>query len=66
MPDGTNKKVQIVERRTMKHIGYFGGYGGKGVGEFSHIHSIATDSRGNVYLGEVDTGRRVYRWNPVR
>jgi DNA-binding beta-propeller fold protein YncE len=66
VPDGTNKKVQIVERRTMKHIGYFGGYGGKGVGEFSHIHSIATDSRGNVYLGEVDTGRRVYRWNPAR
>jgi len=62
VPDGTNKKVQIVERKTMQLVGYFGGYGGHGVGEFSHIHSIATDSAGNVYLGEVDTGRRAYRW----
>jgi DNA-binding beta-propeller fold protein YncE len=46
VPDGTNKKVQIVDRRSMTLVGYFGGYGGKGVGEFSHIHSIATDSRG--------------------
>jgi len=66
VPDGTNKKVQIVDRRSMTLVGYFGGYGGKAVGEFSHIHSIATDSRGNVYLGEVDTGRRVYRWTPAR
>jgi len=65
VPDGTNKKVQIVDRASMRQLGYFGGYGGHGVGEFSHIHSIATDSRGNVYLGEVDTGRRVYRWTPA-
>jgi DNA-binding beta-propeller fold protein YncE len=62
VPDGTNKKVQIVDRKAMEVVGYFGGVGGHGVGEFSHIHSIATDSKGNVYLGEVDTGRRVYRW----
>ena len=62
VPDGTNKKVQIVDRQAMRVVGFFGGYGGHGVGEFSHIHSIATDSKGNVYLGEVDTGRRVYRW----
>jgi sugar lactone lactonase YvrE len=63
VPDGTNKKVQIVDREAMEVVGFFGGYGGHGVGEFSHIHSIATDSKGNVYLGEVDTGRRVYRWS---
>lgn len=34
-----------------------------GVGEVSHIHSIAADSKGNIYLGEVDTGRRAYRWS---
>ena len=63
VPDGTNKKVQIVDRASMQVIGFFGGVGGHGVGEFSHIHSIATDSKGNIYLGEVDTGRRAYRWN---
>jgi hypothetical protein len=63
VPDGTNKKVQIVDRKAMEVLGFFGGYGGHGLGEFSHIHSIATDSKGNIYLGEVDTGRRAYRWN---
>jgi NHL repeat-containing protein len=62
VPDGTNKKVQIVDRAAMQVVSFFGGYGGHGLGEFSHIHSIATDSRGNIYLGEVDTGRRAYRW----
>jgi DNA-binding beta-propeller fold protein YncE len=62
VPDGTNKKVQIVDRKNMEVLGFFGGHGGHAVGDFSHIHSIATDSKGNVYLGEVDTGRRVYRW----
>jgi DNA-binding beta-propeller fold protein YncE len=63
VPDGTNKKVHIVDRESMEIVGFFGGYGGHGLGEFSHIHSIASDSKGNIYLGEVDTGRRVYRWN---
>ena len=63
VPDGTNKKVQIVDREAMEVVGFFGGYGGHCLGEFSHIHSIATDSKGNIYLGEVDTGRRAYRWS---
>ena len=63
VPDGSNKKVQIVNRETMEVAGFFGGHGGHGVGEFYHIHSIATDSKGNVYLGEVNAGRRALRWN---
>ena len=63
VPDGTNKKVQIVNRGTLEIVGFFGGHGGHGVGEFYHIHSIATDSKGNIYLGEVNAGRRALRWN---
>jgi hypothetical protein len=63
VPDGSNKKVQIVNRQTLDVVGFFGGHGGHGVGEFYHIHSIATDSKGNIYLGEVNNGRRVLRWN---
>ncbi len=63
VPDGSNKKVQIVNRQTLEVAGFFGGHGGHGVGEFYHIHSIVTDSKGNVYLGEVNNGRRVLRWN---
>jgi DNA-binding beta-propeller fold protein YncE len=63
VPDGSNKKVQIVDRKTLEVVGFFGGHGGHGVGEFFHIHSIVTDSKGNVYMGEVNNGRRVLRWN---
>lgn len=63
VPDGTNKKVQIVNRASLEVVGFFGGHGGHGVGEFYHIHSIATDSKGNIYLGEVNAGRRALRWN---
>jgi sugar lactone lactonase YvrE len=63
VPDGSNKKVHILDRQSLAYLGYFGGHGGHGPGEFYHIHSIATDSKGNVYLGEVNNGRRVLRWN---
>ena len=61
IPDGTNKKVQILERATLDVIGAFGGHGGHGAQEFYHIHSIATDSKGNIYLGE-SFGQRVLRY----
>ena len=63
VPDGSNKKVHIVNRETLEIVGFFGGHGGHGVGEFFHIHSAASDSKGNLYIGEVNNGRRVLRWN---
>jgi NHL repeat-containing protein len=62
IPDGTNKRVQILDRETLEVLGYFGGHGGHGAAQFFHIHSIATDSKGNVYLGE-SFGKRALRWN---
>jgi hypothetical protein len=62
VPDGSNKKVQILNRDTLEVVGFFGGHGGHGTGQFFHIHSIATDSKGNVYLGE-SFGMRALRWN---
>lgn len=61
VPDGTNKKVQILNRETLEVVGFFGGHGGHGAAEFYHIHSIATDSKGNVYLGE-SFGQRALKW----
>lgn len=63
VPDGSNKKIQIVNRKTLEVVGFVGGNGGHGAAEFYHIHSIATDSKGNIYLGEVNNGRRALRWN---
>jgi hypothetical protein len=62
VPDGSNKKVDIVNRETLEIMGFFGGHGGHGVGDFFHIHSAVTDSKGNIYIGEVNNGRRVLRW----
>ena len=59
MPDGSNKKVQILNRNTLELVGFFGGHG---TGQFFHIHSIASDSKGNIYLGE-SFGMRALRWN---
>jgi hypothetical protein len=62
IPDGTNKKVQILNRQTLEVVGYFGGHGGHGAAQFFHIHSIATDSKGNIYLGE-SFGKRALKWS---
>jgi hypothetical protein len=63
VPDGTNKKIQIVSRETLEVLGFVGGHGGHGALDFYHIHSIATDSKGNIYLGEVNAGRRALRYS---
>ena len=59
--DIMNNVVWIVDRMTDKTVGHFGYFGHTG-GGFHWIHMVATDSKGNVYTGEVDTGKRVQRF----
>jgi len=59
--DGQNKRVRIVERETLEEIGSFGD-GGRQPGQFYGVHSIATDSAGNVYTTETYEGKRVQRF----
>jgi len=59
--DIMNNVVWIVDRATDKTVGHFGFFGHSG-GGFHWIHMVATDSHGNVYTGEVDTGKRVQRF----
>ncbi len=61
IPDGTNKNVQILDRHSLEVVGFFGGHGGRGAQEFFPIHSIATDSKGNIDLGE-SFGMRALRY----
>ncbi len=60
--DGSNKKVRVLERRTLMPIATIGGHAGHNAREFFHIHSAAIDSQGNLYLGEVNNGQRYYRY----
>ena len=63
--DGQNRKVWILRRDTLETIGSFGHRGYYG-GEFAgYIHSIATDSQGNIYVGEFPAGNRVNRFKMI-
>lgn len=63
LADGTNNKVWILRRESLEVVGEFG-RNGRYAGGFHWLHSIAVDSRGNLYTGEVDTGKRVQKFVP--
>jgi len=61
MADGVNEKVKIVDRQTLQELTTFGD-GGRQPGQFYGVHSIATDSKGNVYTTETYEGKRLQRF----
>jgi hypothetical protein len=63
--DGANNEVHILARDTGEVLGSFG-HQGRGAGQFHWVHAMAIDSQGNLYTGDVDTGKRVQRFKRVR
>jgi hypothetical protein len=61
LADGSNQKVHILDRETLTELTAFGD-GGRQPGEFYAVHSIVTDSKGNIYTTETYHGRRVQRF----
>src|ERR1700681_4583671 len=61
LSDGANEKVYIMLRDTLEILTSFGD-GGRQPGQFYAVHSIATDSKGNVYTTETYRGQRVQRF----
>lgn len=61
LADGKNMKVYVIERRTLEVLTSFGD-GGRQPGQFFAVHSIATDSRGNIYTTETYEGKRVQKF----
>jgi DNA-binding beta-propeller fold protein YncE len=59
--DGVNEKVHVVDRETLQELTTFGD-GGRQPGQFFGVHSIATDSSGNVYTTETYEGKRLQRF----
>ena len=59
--DGTNDKVWIHDRKTGELAGSIGD-NGRMAGYFHWIDAIAIDSRGDLYTGEVDTGKRAQKF----
>ena len=62
--DGENNLVWLLGRGDGAMLGRFGG-NGRMAGQFHWIHTLAVDSRGNVFTTEVDTGKRVQRFRLV-
>ena len=61
LADGQNMKVHVIERETMEVLTTFGD-GGRQPGQFFAVHSIATDSKGNIYTTETYEGKRVQKF----
>jgi DNA-binding beta-propeller fold protein YncE len=59
--DGTNEKVRVVLRETLEELTNFGD-GGRQPGQFFGVHSIATDSKGNIYTTETYEGKRLQKF----
>jgi hypothetical protein len=62
--DAHNDVIWTVERQSGKTLGYFGG-SGRLAGQMTFPNAIGIDTRGNVYVGEVDMGKRIQKFAPV-
>ncbi len=59
--DGSNMKIHVLQRDTLEELTSFGD-GGRQPGEFYAVHSIATDSKGNIFTTETYRGQRVQKF----
>jgi hypothetical protein len=59
--DGTNNKIWIHDRKSGNLVSSIGGLG-RMAGQFFGIDAVAMDSLGNLYTGEVLTGKRVQKF----
>ena len=61
MADGVNEKVKVIDRQTLQELTTFGD-GGRQPGQFYGVHSIAIDSKGNLYTTETYEGKRIQKF----
>ena len=61
LADGKNERVYVIDRQSLEVLTMFGD-GGRQPGQFFAVHSIATDSKGNVYTTETYEGKRVQKF----
>jgi DNA-binding beta-propeller fold protein YncE len=61
LADGKNERVYVMDRESLQILTSFGD-GGRQPGQFFAVHSIATDSKGNIYTTETYEGRRLQKF----
>ncbi len=59
--DGKNERIYVLDRQSLRTLTQFGD-GGRQPGQWFAVHSIATDSRGNIYTTETYEGKRLQKF----
>jgi hypothetical protein len=59
--DCTNDVIWTLRRSDGAVLGTLG-HSGRNAGQFHAVHSLVSDSAGNLYTGEVDTGKRLQKF----
>ena len=62
--DGGNEAVWIIDRASGQILSSFGRSGHQ-VGDFTFLHNLAVDSRGDIITGEATDGRRAQRFKLI-
>lgn len=62
--DGGDEQLLIMDHWVGNILARFG-QPGRQAGQFTYLHTIARDSKGNLYTGETIDGRRVQKFKPV-
>jgi hypothetical protein len=59
--DGRDNVIWILNRDNGEVVGSIG-HQGRNAGQFHWVHQVVMDSEGNLYTGEVDTGKRIQKF----
>jgi hypothetical protein len=59
--DGENNVIWTLRREDGAVVGQTG-HNGRNAGQFHWVHQIVSDTQGNLYTGEVDTGKRIQKF----
>ena len=62
--NGRNETVHVLDHASGKILSTFGRPGHQ-LGNFTHGHTMAVDSKGNLYVAETNFGRRLQRFKPA-
>jgi len=65
VPDMMDSVVWILNRSDGAVAGRIG-HSGHGPGQFHGLHVATMDSQGNLYTGEVTTGKRIQKFVPIK
>jgi DNA-binding beta-propeller fold protein YncE len=62
--NGRNEQVHILDHASGEILSSFGRPGHQ-LGNFTHGHCLAIDSKGNIHVAETNFGRRIHKFRPV-